>query len=502
MLTAFISLVFLLISSGRSDARSLYSSGATESAGPGTAAVTESSGLLWGPAITSTSANYFTAYSAKQGGHLYFSPHSSSSSSSDWSSLGGTTTSKPGAAGYGGTSLVSVVGSGENLWFLTQSSSSGNSWKNYPDLSCMDNNGENYDTFRDVSWSVCKQRCEEDSNCGALTYSSSGNCYLKRTCYNLVARNNGDDSAVLTRGGSDDVAVWRDFTDLSCMDNGGDNYKTYRDVASMSVCKQKCVEASKCGAVTYSSSDNCYLKESCRYLEARNNGDDSAVLVSRGSSGGSGGGGSDTSQWTQVPGGKCASAPAVAAVKGRFDILCVGTDGQPYAHQVINGSPTGKWSALGGGVKSGTAPAAAGNTDNKKTFLVVVGTDNRLWWTKSNSDGQGWGSWPGSLPLPGSPVRGSPALAYLNKKMYLFVVDTSGRPYYMTLDDNGHVKSAWTRMGNANCVSDLAATAGCPSGDSNCVTAACFGTDNQLWYIPVSSSNSFGSWTGTGLYSP
>lgn len=74
----------------------------------------------------------------------------------------------------------------------------------------------------------------------------------------------------------------------------------------------------------------------------------------------------------------------------------------------------------------------------------------------------------------------------------------------MSMDESGSVREYWQAMGNANCISDMAATAKCPPGKSasSCVTAVCYGTDNKLWYSYVTSSNGSGKWSNTGLKSP
>jgi len=452
---------------------------------------------VWGPAIASDSNSRIVTYSAKERGALY-----SSGNFGAWDDLGGVATSKPGAAASHGTNLVSVIGSDRAVYFLTQTSGGGGGnpsyeWRDYNGLSCMDDGGYNYKTYRDTSTSECKRKCEQDSRCHAITHSHSNTCYLKESCKTLTARNNGDNSAVLTRGGGGQEAEWQDYDNLSCMDNGGDNYKAYRDMNGMDDCKSKCVSDSGCNAVTYSKSHNCYLKTSCHNLEARNNGDDSAVLRTRG-----GGGGGSTSSWTKIPTGTCISAPAVAAHDDRFDLVCVGTDNQPYAHQIYNGSPSGRWSEMGGLVKPGTSPAAAG-MNNGRTFVFVVGMDSRLWWTKSDSDGNGWGSWSGSLPSPGEAIRGSPALASQDGLLYVFVIGSSGKPYFMSMDKNGSVREYWQGMGNANCASDMAATGTCyDKGSSSCITAMCYGTDDKIWYTYVTSINGVESWHGTSLQAP
>eukprot|EP00873_Tetraselmis_striata_P014947 jgi/Tetstr1/435211/TSEL_024130.t1 len=161
----------------------------------------------------------------------------------------------------------------------------------------------------------------------------------------------------------------------------------------------------------------------------------------------------------------------------------------PINPTLHNSSPSGsgQWSEMGGAVKSGTSPAAFVIT-NGRTFVVAVGTDARLWWTKSDSSGNKWGSWTGSLRTPGESIRGSPALAALDSQLFVFVVGDSGKLYYMIMDhkDGSNGVETWQHVGNTNCTSDMAATGmfwNMPS--STCVTAMRYGTDDMMWHTYV-----------------
>lgn len=88
--------------------------------------------------------------------------------------------------------------------------------------------------------------------------------------------------------------------------------------------------------------------------------------------------------WASVPSGKCTSALSV--VDDRFDLLCCGTDGELYAHSVVDGKQANMLS-MGGSVNSGTtSPAAVAMAIGKTVVVVAVGTDDRLHWTKSGHE--------------------------------------------------------------------------------------------------------------------
>jgi len=75
---------------------------------------------------------------------------------------------------------------------------------------------------------------------------------------------------------------WEDFgPSMSCMDNDGENLAIFRYVRSLDACKDLCQDhtSSPCNAVTYSTNQNCYLKQSCNNLQNRQNGDISSILV-------------------------------------------------------------------------------------------------------------------------------------------------------------------------------------------------------------------------------
>lgn len=178
----------------------------------------------------------------------------------------------------------------------------------------------------------------------------------------------------------------------------------------------------------------------------------------------------------------------------RYDLFCRGSDNALWTTSVLPSGPTNEWSSLGGAAISSPAAAAVGGG---RVVVLVVGTDGKLY-RRDVRNGAPDGDWKGPYASPSGGIKGSPALASFEGKLSAFVVNNGGRVWNTALDNID-----WKQLSTGYCVSDPSAASTCSDRDSPCHSVACYGTDQQVWYYPLTAIGQTNSgWIATGLRLP
>ena len=119
--------------------------------------------------------------------------------------------------------------------------------------------GFDYRAVKNVTYSGCREICEGDSQCKAITYNTKHSvCFLKDNVVALIR--NSDAVAAYASSKAADVIV-SDFTSYSGIDLPGGDYKRLRG-SNYLQCFTACIGDNACKAFSYVPKKNeCWLKD-------------------------------------------------------------------------------------------------------------------------------------------------------------------------------------------------------------------------------------------------
>ncbi len=119
--------------------------------------------------------------------------------------------------------------------------------------------GFDYATLKEVSYQDCRNACDRDGQCKAITYNAKHRfCFLKNNVVALIR--NGDAMAAYSSSKAADI-IMSDFTSYSGMDIPGGDYKRIRQTNYLE-CFVSCIGDTACKAFAYvAKKKECWLKD-------------------------------------------------------------------------------------------------------------------------------------------------------------------------------------------------------------------------------------------------